>query len=313
MIRYVLFLVPFLSFGQSFAPEPGVVGSTAMHRDSSSFIFWASDAVITRGPLDIQNVSLGDASYGVNEDVGGFPDGVGVVSLGDAGEALVTFPAVISNGPGPDFAVFENGFIDHYMEFAFVEVSSDGIQFFRFDAISEIPTDTQLTNFSTSDCRYVNNLAGKYRANYGTPFDLDELQGTPGLDVNSITHIKLIDVVGSIDPAYGSYDSQGSIINDPYPTPFESCGFDLDAIGVIHSTSAGVEEKLLSMNCYPNPVVDVLHLPEEIDSGQLCNANGLVVQVIEGKTIDVSSLCSGVYFVHFSVNGQWFNQKVTKL
>ena len=34
------------------------------------------------------------------------------------------------------------------MELAFVEVSSDGVNFFRFDAVSAAPTDVQLTNFS---------------------------------------------------------------------------------------------------------------------------------------------------------------------
>ena len=40
---------------------------------------------------------------------------------------------------------------------------------------------------------------------------------------------------------YASYDSQGNIINDPFPTPFETGGFDLDAIGVIHSF-VGIQE-----------------------------------------------------------------------
>ena len=64
------------------------------------------------------------------------------------------------------------------------------------------------------------NLAGKYRAQFGTPFDLEELTGITGLDVNNVTHVKIIDVVGSLNESYASYDSQGNIINDPFPTPF---------------------------------------------------------------------------------------------
>ena len=45
----------------------------------------------------------------------------------------------------------------------------------------------------------------------------------------------VVDVVGSIDPAYATYDSQGHAINDPWPTAFASSGFDFDAVGVLHA------------------------------------------------------------------------------
>ena len=64
------------------------------------------------------------------------------------------------------------------------------------------------------------------------------LAGTPGLDIQRITHVKVIDVVGSIDPDYASHDSHGNKVNDPWPTPFHTGGFDLDAIGVIHATGS---------------------------------------------------------------------------
>ena len=67
--------------------------------------------------------------------------------------------------------------------------------------------------------------------------------GITNLDINNITHVKIIDVIGSINQSYASYDSQGNIINDPFPTPYETGGFDLDAIGVIHSF-VGIEESL---------------------------------------------------------------------
>ena len=59
-------------------------------------------------------------------------DVVDVVSLGDGGEAVLYFNPPIKNGSGADFAIFENGFQDHYMEFGFVEVSSNGLDFFDF-------------------------------------------------------------------------------------------------------------------------------------------------------------------------------------
>ena len=75
------------------------------------------------------------------------------------------------------------------MEFAFVEVSSDGVNYYRFPATSEIPTATQSDNFTITDCGYVHNLAGKYRVNYGTPFDLADFSGILSLDVQNITHV----------------------------------------------------------------------------------------------------------------------------
>ncbi|NIA17499.1 MAG: hypothetical protein GWO86_04040, partial [Planctomycetes bacterium] len=114
------------------------------------------------------------------------------------------------------------------------------------------------------------------------------------LDVNSITHVRIIDVVGYVEPAdfygdgivnftdynifagayqsdiyddnwnqdcdisnptddfvgiadfqvfvekwfdendYSSCDINGHQINDPWPTPFDSGGFDLDAVGIIN-------------------------------------------------------------------------------
>jgi hypothetical protein len=277
----LIILLPFLSFGQSFAPEPGQPGTTAIHKDSSIIQFWADSVSVIRGFLDVAQPGIGNATYGVESDATGPADGISVVSLGDRGKAVISFPYPISNGQGPDFAIFENGFIDHYMEFAFVEVSSDGINFYRFDAVSEIPTDIQLTNFSTSNCGYVNNLAGKYRAEYGTPFDLEELAGVSGLDVNNITHVKLIDVVGSVDPNWGSFDSQGNIINDPYPTEFESCGFDLDAIAVINSPYSSIDEIEKGMSVYPNPFDSKITVE---------NADYVIIRDIKGKTVFAQSL-----------------------
>ena len=54
--------------------------------------------------------------------------------LGDDGSLVLTFPAPIADGAGPDFAVFENAFSTEFLELAFVEVSSDGTNFTRFPA-----------------------------------------------------------------------------------------------------------------------------------------------------------------------------------
>jgi hypothetical protein len=163
----------------------------------------------------------------------------GVVSLGDGGSIVLGFPAPLSDGPGPDFAVFENGFSDGFLELAVVEVSSNGEDFFPFPCYSETQTSVQTGPFDTLDARNLHNLAGKYRAGFGAGFDLEELQGRPGLDVSQVLFIRIRDVVGSLDPDYGTADYLGRMINDPWPTPFESGGFDLDAVGVLHFQQGG--------------------------------------------------------------------------
>lgn len=227
-----------------YAPAAGQVGSTAIPYNDSRFVGWATGGTLVRGPQDINNPTGSLASFGVLSDAFG-PAGTSttaVVSLGDGGSATLTFDQPIRNGPGADFAVFENGFSDTFLELAFVEVSSDGTNFFRFPSFSETPAATQVGGFGLLDPTNLHNLAGKYRVGYGTPFDLSDLLSLAGpiLDLNHITHVRVIDVVGRIDLAPGnpsytpSLDSLGRVINDPYSTPFASGGFDLDGVGVIN-------------------------------------------------------------------------------
>jgi hypothetical protein len=54
------------------------------------------------------------------------------------------------------------------------------------------------------------------------------------LDIGSVTHVRIVDVVGSISPLFGTRDASGRLINDPFATPFASGGFDLDGVGVIN-------------------------------------------------------------------------------
>jgi hypothetical protein len=162
--------------------------------------------------------------------LGGLGATNGIVSLGDGGSITLSFPVPIADGPGADFAVFENAFADTFLELAFVEVSSDGENFFRFPShcleTNWIDTYTQ-TN--ASDPTAYGGLAGKHTQGYGTPFDLRLLAGTPGLDTRRVTHVRIVDIPGD-----GSVvDAYGNPIFDPYPT-WGSGGFDLDAVGVLN-------------------------------------------------------------------------------
>ena len=264
-----------------FAPAQDQPGTTAMHADSSAFVAWATGCVAEPGPMNITNPGAGNAGAGwPASNVVGPPQGTyGVTCLGDGGMATVTFASPICNREGPDFAVFENGFANAqnpslwFLELGFVEVSSDGEHFFRFPAYSNTQTMTQLAGMGCIDPSQIHNLASKYGAMYGTPFDLDEVPDDPLLDKNNITHVRIVDVIGNIDPEYATYDCQGNPVNDPWPTPFASGGMDLDAVGVIHD----IEHFPAPQDEPPylaNPVDDVIfnEYPETIE----INLDGVV-------------------------------------
>lgn len=291
-----------------FAPASCFPGTTAMHADSSAFVAWATGCTVERGLMRINKPNLGYASFGEEALVAGVPGGTyDVVSLGDGGSATVTFASPICNGEGPDFAIFENGLHPdtdstmtlYFLELAFVEVSSDGEHFFRFPAITHVQTETQVGGFDAMNPAQIHNFAGKYEAFYGTPFDLDEVEDNVLLNKNSVTHIRVIDVVGNINPEYATYDSEGHPVNDPWPTGFNTGGFDLDAIGVIHDLAHGVSSnESETVSVYPNPVRDRLFVKgENIQSVEVFNLVGQKILTTEETSIDLSDLNEGVYFL----------------
>lgn len=303
-----------------FAPPPGQAGTSAMYKDSSAFVSWATGCTVIRGLQDISNPGSGYASVGDSSLALGQAGSNGVVSLGDGGSAVLTFQAAIVDGPGNDFAVFENSFSDDYLEFGFVEVSSDGLNFFRFPAICNIQDTLQTGPFDLSDATQVNNLAGKYRALYGTPFDLQELAGIPGLNTNAVTQVKIVDVTGSLNPLYATYDSNNHKVNDPWPTPFPSSGFDLDAIGVIHQSTTGIRNKELQLTCiaFPNPATSSVTLNFALAKAgelhvELYSTDGrrLISTKKENNnagnnsiTLNTEELKSGIYFLTLSAGEQ---------
>jgi hypothetical protein len=303
----ILVFISFKSNAQTFEPAPGNNGTTAIKKDSSIIVGWANGIKLKRGLMNISNPSAGYVSFGTDLNaISPFEiNTFEVVSLGDSGVAIVTFDRVIENGFGPDFTVFENSFSDGFLEFAFVEVSSDGVNYHRFPSASQAPIINQFGPFyQSNDCRYYNNLAGKYRGGFGTPFDLEELSGINGLDISKITHVKLIDVIGSIDPNFGSFDSQGKLINDLFPTEFPSGGFDLDAVGVIHQGPLRLEELDLSYSIYPNPAKANLTIninqPSQLRVLDVIG-NEILIKDIEGnEVLYVSEFNSPILFIELS-------------
>ena len=289
-----------------FCGAVGTDGCNAIAANDNSIVAWATNVVLTRGPQNISNPNSPLASFGDETNAIGPAtpnNSMDAVSLGDGGSALVTFERPIRNGEGPDFAVFENDINGGFLELAFVEVSSDGVHFVRFPATSLTQTETQTGSFALTDPTFINNLAGKFQIGYGTPFDLEELAGSENLNLDSIVYVRIIDVVGNIDPQYASYDAFGHIVNDPWPTDFASCGFDLTGVGVIHQKPVGIEtHEMPQVFAYPNPCNGTLYIINESSERiELYNMNGKLLEVLENGdtqvTLNMQSYPAGLYLL----------------
>ncbi len=308
-----------------FPPPAGTPGTTAMFKDSSAFIGWASYCTISRGYINIADTTIkyngvNKATYGSYLYASGPADEL-VVSLGDHGSALLTFDSPIVNRPGPDFAVFENAFGDNFLELAFVEVSSDGQRFVRFPAVSLTQDTLQIPTFGTLDATKINNLAGKYRLTYGTPFDLEEIKDSSGIDLGHITQVRVVDAVGCLQVPFASIDSQGHKINDPWPTPFDTGGFDLDAVGVIHNAAQGIDEssQLSAIGIFPNPVVERMTIISPLTGRVDLKITDQLGRVLlrgtleRKKSFDLSAFQPGIYIITFSLEaGASISKKIIK-
>lgn len=249
ILGFVLCLAASAALAGPYSPASDVPGSTGIAANDPRIKGWGTMVISsTAGPVDITNPGGAHVDHSqAKQDLAlGASDATlespySVLTLGDGGSVTIGFSQPIFNGAGADFAVFENalpviGVPDAYfLELAFVEVSSNGTDFFRFPSFSLTQNGTQIGGFGTLDPTDIHNLAGKDIAGFGTGFDLQDLFGlSPLLDINSITQVRIVDVVGSINPLYARYDSLGNIINDPWKTNFAAGGFDLDAIGVLN-------------------------------------------------------------------------------
>jgi hypothetical protein len=213
----------------SAAGEPG---SDAVGADSASLVAWAS-VVENYAPGAGVLEEWRESSQALGPAEGNSFD---IVSMGEGGTLTLGFDEPIADGLGPDFVLFENSFSDTFLEFAFIEVSSDGVTFVRFDSASQ--TRDSVGQFGGVNPEHIGALGGRYRQGWGTPFDLGALRQrrevvTGELELASIRYVRILDVVGD-----GSMsDSFGRPIYDPTPT-MESTGFDVDGLGVINVAGA---------------------------------------------------------------------------
>jgi hypothetical protein len=226
LIFFLLLAVAVSAAAGPYPPAAQQEGSHAVSMDDPALVSWAQDYA---DYFPGENI---DSTWQTPENALGQAQGSSfdVVSLGEGGEITLIFDPPIQNGEGWDFAVFENSFEDIFLELGYVEVSSDGESFIRFDSVSL--TAGPVPGFGNLDPTDIDGLAGKYRQGYGTPFDLEALFENPlvlagDVDLNAITYVRIIDVIGD-----GTcFDASGAVIYDPYPTQ-GSAGFDLDAVGV---------------------------------------------------------------------------------
>ena len=215
-----------------YPPEAGQPGTTAISKDSPLFVNWANGH---------SNYSPGysvEAVWQTPANAYGKPEGdiFTIACLGNGGSITMVFPHPICDGPGADFAVFENSFSDYNLELAFVEVSSDGVNFVRFQVWSFTDEEVGAYAVAAMNPTDIEGFAGKYRAGFGTPFDLAALSASATLDPQQIRFVRIVDIVGD----GGTFDSLWQPIYDPTPT-YGSGGFDLDGIGVIHQNAGPLQ------------------------------------------------------------------------
>ncbi len=310
-VLYILIGIYFgvQTYGQNFPGPVGDASTTAVFKDDQRVDYWLEDSVvIQRGYVDISDPSLGYVTYGDVEFALGESD-PNVISLGDGGTATYVLSNSISDQEGFDFAVFENAFDDYFLELAFVEVSTDGINYVRFVNQSNTDTDSQTGAFGATYTENVNNLAGKYKAQYGTPFDLSELEDSLDIDVSNINFIRIIDVVGSVNSQHASLDSYGNIINDPWPTPFNSSGFDLDGLAILKPVELSINEIENSIT-YDNNILSIEE-PNSVYKIQVYDLTGKLV-FVEGvkNNLDLNILSRGIYVLKVTNSISSFNMKI---
>jgi hypothetical protein len=196
-----------------------------MTLENPELVAWANAFLnYLPGPNVSQTFKTPEGALGPADDTGTYTAGATtIVTLGDGGSITLSFANPILDTDGFDLVVFENGVRTTagrgFFELAFVEVSSNGTDFYRFSGRSTTPQPTSPYAFLELDPTNLDGMAGKYPATYGTPFDF------AWLGLTSVSRVRIVDILGDGE----MLDADGKPIFDPYPTS-GSAGFDLDAV-----------------------------------------------------------------------------------
>jgi len=153
--------------------------------------------------------------------------------------------------------------------------------------------------FGSVDPTDVEQVAGKYRGGFGTPFDLQQLAGAANIDLNDIRYVRLTDLIGDgsavndLTPASLAHwlgvaeaelpavlvsiaSNAPPAIYDVYPT-YDSAGFDLDAVAVLNAGAIPVDVD-----------IDSFDANNEIDPASTANIPVTVftTKIADGDAID---------------------------
>ena len=214
----------------TYAPAPPDPTTTAVAYNDARILNWATGVASY-----LPGTGVSDPKWMMPSQAFGpaGTDTTAVVVLGNGGTITLTFASPITDGASWDFAVFENSFAsDVFLELGFVEVSSDGSHFARFDSAFQ-STVTPCGSCSGTAAE-IGGLAGAYMVGYGTPFDLAALRNSPlvrdgAVDLTAIKYVRIVDIIGDGT----TLDSFGRGIVDPI-TSGPTAGFDLDGIAVLN-------------------------------------------------------------------------------
>ena len=116
----------------TYAPAPPDPTTTAVAYNDARVVAWATGVASY-----LPGTGVSDPKWMMPSQAFGpaGTDTTAVVVLGNGGTITLTFDSPITDGASWDFAVFENSFAsDIFLELGFVEVSSDGSHFARFDS-----------------------------------------------------------------------------------------------------------------------------------------------------------------------------------
>lgn len=162
-----------------------------------------------------------------------------VLTLGEGGNVTLGFDVTIVDGPGADFATFENGFVigsgpGVFSEIAYVEVSTNGVDFARFPSKyfgtgSSMGAYRNIAGGMPVVANALTNTVSPFdpTVSGGEAFDLADLAGEPSVLAGDVV-LNDIHFVRLVDCAPGSTDSLGTPIG-------ASGGADFDAVAVINS------------------------------------------------------------------------------
>ncbi len=176
-----------------------------------------------------------------------------VLSLGEGGSIIGVFrDNLVYDGPGDDLVVYENAF--HvgspdgplFTEFGYVEVSADNRDWYRFEF----------------DAETAEGLAGRQAVLANSENEIDPLSEEAGGDrfdiadvgLAFVRFVRIVDVDGAIE-------DRGDFV-----PPAGKGGFDLDAMGAIHSTRPAVVRGVVTHDGEPVARARVKLIP--LDGGR---------------------------------------------